>query len=286
MQLSDQCVVGATRSEPPITSNLANDAASADRRFSANRHLGWIIPILVAFAVEAGFRTGLVSRLILPPPSEIATTLMELAGRDLHLHVLVSSARVLCGFAIGASLGLVLAIIVGLSRRAERLLDPTFQGLRAIPGLAWVPLLLLWLGIDETPKITMIAIGVFFPVYLNTVSGLRNVDRKLFEVGEIHGLDRGALVRRILLPGALPQVFVGLRVGLSLAWMLVVAAELIAATRGIGYLLTDGREISRPDIVLAAIVILGVVGKLSDSLLKKLELRTLAWRDVLVTRED
>lgn len=285
MHLSDQCVVGAARSEPPITSNLVTDAASADRRFSGHRHLGWVIPILVALAVEIGFRTGLVSRLILPPPSEIATTLMELAGRDLHLHVLVSSARVLCGFAVGASLGLVLAIIVGLSLRAERLLDPTFQGLRAIPGLAWVPLLLLWLGIDETPKITMIAIGVFFPVYLNTVSGLRNVDRKLFEVGEIHGLGRAALVRRILLPGALPQVFVGLRVGLSLAWMLVVAAELIAATRGIGYLLTDGREISRPDIVLAAIVILGVVGKFSDSLVKKLEMRTLAWRDVLVTRE-
>ncbi|MEI7612729.1 MAG: ABC transporter permease [Betaproteobacteria bacterium] len=252
-------------------------------RSPVRRYLGWIVPLLVAFGIEAGVRYGLVSRLILPSPSEIATTLVELAGRGLHMHVIVSTVRVLSGFLIGGSLGLGVAVIVGLNQRAKRLLDPTFQGLRAIPGLAWVPLLLLWLGIDETPKVTMIAIGVFFPVYLNTVAGLSNVDRKLFEVGEIHGLGRLASVRRILLPGALPQIFVGIRVGLSLAWMLVVAAELIAATRGIGYLLTDGREISRPDIVLAAIVILGLLGKLSDTLLKNMEKRMLAWRDVLVT---
>jgi sulfonate transport system permease protein len=266
--------------EKPVVSE-ATGGSSANTGFPGKRYLGWIVPLLVASAIELGVRSGLVSRLILPSPWEIATTLFELAGRDLHLHVMVSSARVLAGFLIGGSLGLGVAIIVGLNRRAARLLDPTFQGLRAIPGLAWVPLLLLWLGIDEKPKVTMIAIGVFFPVYLNTVAGLRNVDRKLFEVGEIHGLSRLASVRRILLPGALPQIFVGIRVGLSLAWMLVVAAELIAATRGIGYLLTDGREISRPDIVLAAIVILGILGKLSDTLLKILEKRLLAWRDVM-----
>jgi sulfonate transport system permease protein len=175
-------------------------------------------------------------------------------------------------------------LIVGLSRHAEAIFEPTFQALRAIPSLAWVPLLLLWFGIDETPKITLIAIGAFFPVYLGLVSGIRNVDRKLIELGEMYGLSGPALARRIVLPAALPSLFTGLRNGLSLAWMFLVAAELIAATKGIGYLLTDGRETSRPDVVLAAIFLLAILGKLTDGALKWLETRKLAWSDSLATR--
>ncbi|MEE7547788.1 ABC transporter permease, partial [Xanthomonas sp. Kuri4-1] len=176
-------------------------------------------------------------------------------------------------------LGLAAGVGVGLSRRLERLLDPSFQALRAVPSLAWVPLLLLWLGIDETPKITLIAIGAFFPAYLGAVSGLRNADRKLVELGESLGLSRTRLVRRVLLPAARPAIFTGLRTSLSLAWMFLVAAELIAATRGLGYLLSDGRETSRPDLVMAAIVLLALLGKLSDGVLKTLEARSLRWRD-------
>jgi sulfonate transport system permease protein len=181
-------------------------------------------------------------------------------------------------------LGIAAGVLVGMSRHAEAILEPSFQALRAIPSLAWIPLLLLWLGIDETPKITLIAIGAFFPVYVNLVAGIQGVDRKLIEVGQIHGLPVKDLVRRIVLPAALPNLFTGLRTGLSLAWMFLVAAELIAATKGVGYLLTDGRETGRADIVLAAIVILGVLGKVSDSLLKFIEDRRLGWRDVLATR--
>jgi sulfonate transport system permease protein len=144
-----------------------------------------------------------------------------------------------------------------------------------------VPLLLLWLGIDEAPKITLIAIGAFFPVYMGTLSGIRDVDRKLVELARLYGLSGATLARRVLLPAAAPAVLNGLRNGLSLAWMFMVAAELIAATRGLGYLLTDGRELGRADLVFAAILLLATLGKVSDSLMRRWEEHALAWRDSL-----
>ncbi|MFC5769060.1 ABC transporter permease [Thauera sinica] len=252
----------------------------AGRRF-ASQLRGWAVPLAIVVLWEALVRAGWVSAHLLPPPSELLVTLADLAaGGQLFGHVLVSSVRVLAGFAIGALLALLVGAAVGLSRGLEAYLDPTFQALRAIPSLAWVPLLLLWLGIDEAPKITLIAIGAFFPVYLNLVAGIKNVDRKLVEVGGIFGLKGWRLVLRIFLPAALPNLLTGLRTGLSLAWMFLVAAELIAATRGLGYLLTDGRETARADLVIVAIVVLAVLGKLSDTLLQVLERRLLAWRDV------
>ncbi|PRD17996.1 UNVERIFIED_CONTAM: ssuC [Trichonephila clavipes] len=219
----------------------------------------------------------------MPAPSELAQSVLELAEGPLWQHILASSLRVLSGFAIGASLALLLGSAVGISRRLEAYLDPTFQALRAVPGLAWVPLLLIWLGIDETSKVTLIAIGSFFPVYMNLVAGIRNVDRKLVE---LYRLPRTQQIRRIFVPAAQPYLFTGLRNGLSMAWLCVVAAELLAATEGIGYLLTDGRETSRPDLVLVAIITLAVMGKLSDSLLKRLEQRTLSWRDNFTGEES
>lgn len=273
----------ARTSSLQATVSSARPAVPAGRAGRPHPALGWVLPALALLAFEVLVRSGVLAAHLFPAPSEIVRTLFDL-GSDLASHIGVSIARVAGGFAIGASLAVVAAVVVGLDRRAEALLDPTFQALRAVPSLAWVPLLLLWLGIDETPKITLIAIGAFFPVYLNLLSGLRNVDRKLVELGEVYGLSRSALVRRILLPASLPSLYTGLRVGLSLAWMFLVAAELIAATRGLGYLLTDGRETSRPDIVLAAILLLAVLGKLSDSVLKSLERRALAWRDALESR--
>lgn len=267
--------------QAPVSSARAVRVTARDGH--PNPALGWILPVLALLALEALVRGGVLASHLFPAPSEIVRTLFDL-GSGLAAHIGASVLRVAAGFTAGASLALSAAILVGLNRRAEALLDPTFQALRAVPSLAWVPLLLLWLGIDETPKITLIAIGAFFPVYLNLLSGLRNVNRKLVELGEIHGLGRIALVRRILIPASLPSLYTGLRVGLSLAWMFLVAAELIAATRGLGYLLTDGRETSRPDIVLAAILLLAVLGKISDGILKSLEARALIWRDALDTR--
>ncbi|WP_081908773.1 ABC transporter permease [Ferriphaselus sp. R-1] len=246
---------------------------------------GLLLPILLLGLLEIAARKGWVEARLLPPPSEIGATLWQLAQGDLWSHIGASLARVSIGFVIGSVLGLAVAVLVGLNRTLEDLLDPTFQALRNVPSLAWVPLLLLWFGIDEAPKITMIALGAFFPVYLNVVCGLQNVDRKLIEVGEIHGLGKFELARRILLPASLPSVFTGLRTALGLAWMFLVAAELIAASKGLGYLLSDGRETSRPDLVIAAIFLIALLGKVSDSALAAIEVRSLYWRDTLRTRK-
>jgi sulfonate transport system permease protein len=245
---------------------------------------GLLLPAGLIVFFEGAVAAGLFPARLMPPPSAILTTVGELMEQGLLGHIGVSTARVLTGYAIGVSLAVPVGLVVGLNRRAESILDPTFQALRAIPGLAWVPLLLLWLGIDEASKLVLIAIGSFFPVYLGVVSGIRNVDRKLVEVGEMYGLPASALARRIFLPASLPSLFTGLRQGLSLAWMCLVAAELIAATQGVGYLLTDGREISRPDIVIVAILLLALLGKASDTLLKWIENRSLHWRDSYETR--
>lgn len=242
----------------------------------------WLLPLLLCAVLELVVRIGWLPEHQMPAPSSVALTLWQLAQGELWKHVAASLARVAAGFSIGAALAILIGTWVGLSQRAEAYLEPTFQALRAIPSLAWVPLLLLWLGIDETPKIVLIALGAFFPVYLSLVAGVRNVDRKWVELGRLYHLSPFALVRRILLPAALPSLFTGLRGALSLSWMFLVAAELIAATRGLGYLLSDGRETSRPDIVIAAILVLAVLGKLSDSLLKALEQRALAWRDTFL----
>ncbi|CAN5321513.1 ABC transporter permease [soil metagenome] len=253
-------------------------------RKSASRWWGLALPLTALFVLELAVDLHWVESRLLPPPSEIAATLLDLTENGLALHVLASTARVAVGFAFGASIAIALGAWVGLSRRAQALLDPTVQALRAIPSLAWVPLLLLWLGIDEAPKITLIAIGGFFPVYMGVASGFRDVDRKLIEVAEMAGLSRAALVRRVLLPAAMPSLLTGLRNGLSLAWMFMVAAELIAATRGLGYLLTDGRETGRADIVLAAIVLLALLGKFTDTGMARLESHLLRWRDTFDTR--
>jgi sulfonate transport system permease protein len=240
---------------------------------------GLLLPVTVLAAVEIAVRSGAIPSHLLPAPTQILDTLIDLGAQGLLGHIGASTLRVAAGFGIGAVLAVLLGAAVGLSQRAEALLDPTFQALRAIPSLAWVPLLLLWLGIDEAPKIVLIAIGAFFPVYMGVASGIRGVDRKLIEVGRLYQLSNVALTRRVLLPAALPSILTGLRNGLSLAWMFMVAAELIAASRGLGYLLSDGRETSRADIVLAAIALLAILGKVSDGLMAAIEHRCLAWRD-------
>lgn len=247
---------------------------------------GLLLPVAAAILWEAAARLGWVAAHQLPPPSELFKTFGEISKSGLLFkHIGISSARVAAGFGLGALLGVLAGAAVSLSNRLGALVDPSIQGLRAIPSLAWVPLLLLWLGIDETPKIILIAIGAFFPVYVATVGGILNVDRKLVEVGQLFGFSRTTLFLRILAPASLPSIFTGLRTSLSLSWMFLVAAELIAATKGIGYMLSDGRETGRVDLVLAAIITLAVLGKLTDGLLKALEARALHWRDTYKARD-
>jgi sulfonate transport system permease protein len=243
------------------------------------RMAGLVLPLAFLALIEVLVRASILPEHLVPAPSSIVETLWQLGANRLGRHIGASTLRVLAGFDIGTLLALLIGAAMGLSRRLDALLDPAFQALRAIPSLAWVPILLLWMGIDEAPKIALVAIGAFFPVQLSVVAGIRGVDRKLIELGEVNGLSRRALFTRILLPASLPQIFTGLRTGLSLAWMFMVAAELIAATRGLGYLLSDGRETGRPDLVFGAILLLALLGKLSDGVLKAVETRVLAWRD-------
>nr|WP_245621238.1 ABC transporter permease [Paraburkholderia ferrariae] len=257
----------------------AHDAPVAGRSLRRWHWAGLALPAVFLGVVEGLVRLHVLPDNLVPAPSTIAQTLAQMGAERLLRHVAASTVRVLAGFGIGAALALVVGGAMGLSRRLDALLDPSFQALRAIPSLAWVPVLLLWMGIDEAPKIALVAIGAFFPVHLAVVAGIRNVDRKLIELGAVYRLGPVRMLARILLPAALPQLFTGLRTGLSLAWMFVVAAELIAATRGLGYLLSDGRETGRPDIVFGAIILLALMGKLTDGLMKAVEARVLVWRD-------
>ncbi|HTH60838.1 MAG TPA: ABC transporter permease [Paraburkholderia sp.] len=243
------------------------------------RMAGFALPFAVLAMIELAVRADWLPAHLVPAPSEILETLARMGAARVARHVGASTLRVFAGFGAGAGLAVVVGAAMGLSRRIDALFEPSFQALRAIPSLAWVPVLLLWLGIDEAPKITLIAIGAFFPVHLAVVAGIRGVDRKLVELGAVYRLGSFALFRRILLPAALPQIVTGLRTGLSLAWMFMVAAELIAATRGLGYLLSDGRETGRPDLVFAAILLLALLGKLTDGAMRRIETRLLSWRD-------
>nr|WP_174506124.1 ABC transporter permease [Acinetobacter sp. Marseille-Q1620] len=240
---------------------------------------GLTLPIIFIILCEYAVRAGFIDAYLLPPPSSLWQSFLDLVQNDLWKHIYTSTWRVFLGFFIGSSLGLFFAVLVGLNKQVEEFLEPTFSAIKSIPSLAWIPLLLLWLGIDEGSKITLIAIGAFFPTYTNTVAAIQNVDHKLIELGKVYRLSYLQQVFQIILPAASPGILTGLRNSLSLSWMFMIAAELIAATQGIGYLLTDGRETSRPDIVIISIILLAVLGKISDKGMKILENFLLRWRE-------
>ncbi|MCZ8376932.1 MAG: ABC transporter permease [Beijerinckiaceae bacterium] len=243
--------------------------------------LGFVLPVVLAVLWELLVRQGLVSGRLLPPPSRIATTLIELAqGGELMRHVLATSARVFTGFALGVLAGTMLGALSGYSALSRRLMDPTLQGLRAVPSIAWVPLFILWFGIFEASKVALIAVGVFFPVYLGIMGAILGIDRKIVEVGRVFRLTPFALVRRILLPAILPSFVLALRGGLGLGWMFVVAAEFMGASEGLGYLLVDGQQLGKPDQIVAAILLFAVLGKITDGLLSALFAPLLRWQDV------
>jgi sulfonate transport system permease protein len=265
---------------------MSGAAASHGARHRARPWLGGLVPLLIVLAWFAA--TSLYHRFPphqLPSPGQVGATAWQLAADgELSRHVLASVGRVLAGFALGASLALILGTLVGLSRTAEAIIDPTLQLARNVPSLAWVPFLLLWMGIDEAPKITLIAIGAAFPVYLNLVAGIRQTDRALIEVGRAFGMGRVDLVRRIVLPSAYPYLLTGLRIAIGQSWLFLVAAELIASTRGLGFLLIDGENTARPNIMLVGILVLAVLGKLSDTALRGLARRVAPWSDGLEAR--
>ena len=262
------------------TSASARPTGARFAVFSSAFMVGLILPLATALLYEAAFRLGLVQARLLPPPSRIIATLWEMAVTgELATHVIATSLRVLIGFGIGSAVGMALGAVTGSSAAARRFLDPTLQALRAIPSLAWVPLFILWLGIFESSKIALIAVGVFFPVYLGVMGAIANVDRKIVEVGRVFRLSRSALARRVLLPAILPDSIIAIRSGLGLGFMFVVAAELMGASEGLGYLLLDGQQLGKPDQILAAIIAFAVIGKLGDWLIVIAAKPFLSWQD-------
>jgi len=239
---------------------------------------GLVLPALLLGLWHWASNSGSFSRSQLPTPASVLDAAQELIDRGmLWTHIAITVQRVLVGFAIGASVGLVIGSLVGLNRVASRLLSPLIQSLRAVPSLAWVPLLVLWMGIYESPKITLIAIGAFFPVFTTVAAGFAHADRKLVEVGRAYGLRGASLVTGVLLPTAAPTIAAGLRLGLAQAWLFVVAAELIASSKGLGFLLIDSQNVLRTDILILSIILLAILGKLTDFVLSRVECRVLRW---------
>jgi sulfonate transport system permease protein len=275
MSNADQAISNAAEADAPAT-----PSAEAGR-LAPSWALGLLVPVATGLAWELLAHAGLVNGRLVPPPSRIFAALYELAqAGELSRHVLATTTRVAAGFAVGVLSGTVIGAIAGYSSLTRRLLDPTLQGLRAVPSIAWVPLFILWLGIFEESKITLIAVGVFFPVYLGTLGAILSIDRKIVEVGRVFRLSAFGLVMRILMPAILPAYVLALRGGLGLGWMFVVAAEFMGASEGLGYLLVDGQQLGKPDQIVAAILAFAVLGKLSDSLIVAISAPFLRWVDV------
>jgi sulfonate transport system permease protein len=274
-------VTGLTAADRADTSQRAGNKPGA--LFAARNWkwlLGLLLPLLLAAGWEMAVGFGLASGRLMPAPSRILTTLYALAASgELWTHVSATMGRVLAGFAIGAVAGTLLGALTGASDLARRVLDPSLQALRSVPSIAWVPLFILWLGIFEASKLALIALGVFFPVYLGVAGAIMSVDRKLVEVGRVFRLSRVALARRVLLPAVLPEWVISLRSGLGLGFMFVVAAEFMGASEGLGYLLVDGQQLGKPDQILAAIIAFALLGKLSDSILLAVTRPLLTWQD-------
>jgi sulfonate transport system permease protein len=240
--------------------------------------LSWLAPVVLVILWELLAQGGWLSPQVLPAPSKIVRTAIKLAVAGSLLNDLgVSLLRAAAGFAIGGSVGFVLGILVGFSRVAEAAIDRSVQMIRAIPFLALLPLVIVWLGVGEAEKIFLVALGVTFPIYINTTLGIRQVDPKLIELGRVQGLSSLQLIRGIIFPGALPSILTGVRYALATAWLALVVAETIGAQSGIGFLAMDAREFLRTDVVVLTIVIYALIGVAADTIARLLERRLLAW---------
>ncbi len=272
-------VAAAARPATPHDAHTHHDRGRAPWLALGGHFAGFLLPLVLIVVWECAARAGLVNVLLLPPPSKVFATLGEAAlDGTLWTHLGFSVQRWLLGFIFGAACGLGLGALNGLSLRSERLTDTSVQMLRTVPFMGLTPLLVMWFGLGEAPKVILIAVASFFPVYINTLAGVRNVNKGFVEVGQAFELSRTALLRRIILPAALPEILTGIRYALGIAWLALVIAELMAAESGIGYWLLQGRESVRVDIVLASLVVFSVAGKLMDAALRLVEARVLHWR--------
>jgi sulfonate transport system permease protein len=262
------------------------DSRGGPARHAVTRRglLRLISPVAVLLLWQGVSALGIVSQQRLPPPSEVWSTAVSLITTDspaygtLQGAMAVSVERVAIGFGLGAAVALSLALIAGLSRIGENAVDPLMQMLRTVPLFGLIPVFIVWFGIGDLPKILMIALAAAFPLYLNTFSGIRNVDAKLAELGEVLHLRRRELIWQIVLPGALPQILVGLRQSLSFAWVALVVAEQINANAGLGYMIDQAAQFLRNDVIFVALIVYLILGLLTDALVRLLERKALSWR--------
>ncbi|MHA3115985.1 aliphatic sulfonate ABC transporter permease SsuC [Acinetobacter sp. ANC 4635] len=242
------------------------------------RTLPWLVPVVLVIFWQVASVIGWLESRILPAPTAVLSAFWSLLiSGELWHHVKISAGRALLGLLVGGGLGLLLGLLNGSSRIASNLLDTTLQMIRNIPALALIPLVILWFGIDESAKLFLVAIGVFFPMYINTYHGIRSVDPQLIEMGKSYGLTRWQLYKDIILPGAMPSILVGLRFALGLVWVLLIVAETISAQAGIGYMTMNAREFLQTDVVLVGILLYALLGKLADVLAQYLERYLLRW---------
>ncbi|MEU7885215.1 ABC transporter permease [Microbispora bryophytorum] len=274
---------GAVRADPrPRPRPQLRSAGARGPRRGWHR---WVSPLAVVLLWQLASALGLLPARLLAAPSQIAVTALDLVrSGTLPTAIAVSLERVLLGFAAGAVAGVGLALVAGLSRPGENAVDPLMQMLRALPFFGLIPLFILWFGIGETPKVLLVALAVSFPLYLNTFAGIRGVDGKLAEVARTLRLGRTALVRHIVLPGALPQTLVGLRQSLGVAWLALIVAEQVNADAGLGYMINDAREFLRTDVIVVGLLVYSALGLLTDALVRLLERRALVWRREFLSR--
>jgi len=238
----------------------------------------WIVPLVILTAWQAASVTGLMPSRVMPAPTDVAVAGWKLLlSGELVQNIWVSFWRASIGFLIGGSIGFAFGLANGLSKLSSNLTDTTLQMVRNVPHLALIPLVILWFGIDESAKLFLVALGVFFPVYINTLHGIRTVDPQLIEMGRIYGMSNSELFRRVIFPGALPSIFVGVRFALGIMWLTLIVAETIAASSGLGYMAMQAREFMQIDVVVLSILIYALLGKVADSASRLLERLTLSW---------
>src|SRR3981081_3072360 len=230
----------------------------------ADALIQWIVPLAIVLIWQAACVTGFVPARVLPAPSDVALAGWKLLlSGELARNIWVSFWRASVGFVIGGGIGFAFGLMNGLSQLSRGLTDTTLQMIRNIPHLALIPLVILWFGIDEEAKLFLVALGVFFPIYVNTLLGIQSVDPQLVEMGQVYGMDRRALFFRVILPGALPAIFVGLRYALGIMWLTLIVAETISASSGLGYMAMQAREFMQIDVVVLSILIYALLGKLA-----------------------
>lgn len=270
------------RAVTPATASTPRESRRPARGVAWQR---WISPVALVVIWQLASSTGLLAEDELASPWRVLTAAVDVtASGELPEGLLVSLVRVVVGLALGVAAGVALGLLSGLSRWGGLLVDPPVQMLRTLPHLALVPLFILWFGVDETPKILLVALGALFPVYLNVHAGVRGVDPRLLEAARVSGFTRGEQLSHVVLPGALPSALTGLRLAMGIAWLSIVVAETVSADSGLGYMIMNAREFLRTDVIVVGLVVYALLGLSTDALVRRLERQALAWRPESVAR--